>query len=72
MIGNLLKIMRLHKNLSIEEVMHITGIDKDLLLHYEDKTIEPDFEKVLLIAKACGYEIRFIRYDDVITTSVDK
>ncbi|MCI8548648.1 MAG: helix-turn-helix transcriptional regulator [Bacilli bacterium] len=70
MIGKLLRVMRLHKGFSLEELSSITGIDRDLLLQYEDSSLEPDFEKVCVIAKACGYETRFIRDDDVIT--VDK
>ena len=46
-----LKEIRRSKGITVEELAEYTGIDKNVIMAYEDRSLEPDLETMSIIAK---------------------
>ena len=59
MIGKILRTMRKIKGLTQTELSSIVGIPQNTISQYETGRIEPTYEIILKISKACGFKIEF-------------
>ena len=60
MIGMYLRTMRRVNNLTQEELSRIVKIPQNTISQYETGRIEPSFDIIEAIAKACGFEVNFV------------
>ena len=67
MIGKILKTMRHYAKLKQTDITKITGIPQNTLSQYENGIIQPTFEIIDKIAKACNFEISFTKGDITLT-----
>ncbi len=59
MIGKTLKYMRKKSNMNQNDMSKIINVARNTVSQYETETIQPTFETIEKIAKACGYKIYF-------------
>jgi len=59
MIGQILKNMRLEKELSQKDLGKKLNIADNTISSYERGNSQPDFETIIKIAKICDYELLF-------------
>ncbi len=68
MIGKILKTMRKIKGLTQNELAILTGIPQNTISQYENSKFEPNYKTVETISKCCGFEVKFISNDIVLTS----
>ena len=59
MIGQILKNMRIEKELSQKDLGKKLNIADNTISSYERGNSQPDFETIIKIAKICDYELLF-------------
>lgn len=69
MIGKILKTMRKINNFTQTELSKKIGIPQNTLSQYETGRIEPTYEMILKISKACGFEIEFKNNEYILTSN---
>lgn len=68
MIGKILKRMRTKKSLKQAELSKLINIPQNTISQYETEKIQPTFEIIEKIAKACDYKIEFKSKEEIITS----
>ena len=68
MIGKILKTMRKIKGLTQKELSALTGIPQNTISQYENSKFEPNYKTVEMISKHCGFEVRFINKEIILTS----
>ena len=59
MIGKIVKLMRVSKNIKQSELAKMTNIAASTISNYEINSISISAENLRIIAEACNYEILF-------------
>lgn len=68
MIGKILKTMRKVKGYTQKQLSDLIEIPQNTLSQYETGKIEPTYETMRKIAKACDFDIEFKNNEIILTT----
>lgn len=68
MIGKILRTMRKIKGITQMELSNIINVPQNTISQYETGRIEPTYGMILKISKACGFEIKFVNNEYILTS----
>ncbi len=68
MIGKILKTMRKINGMTQVQLSNAISVPQNTLSQYETGKIQPTYEMILKISKACGFEIEFKNKDCILTS----
>lgn len=68
MIGKILKTMRKMNNMTQSQLSSTISVPQNTLSQYETGKIQPTYEMILKISKACGFQIEFKNNDCILTS----